>query len=175
MSQSNTDPFEILGIEPSFEVDRAAIERGYLRRVASVHPDVVNDQEADDASSRLNDARRTLIDPESRANALLRRLGGPGPGEMRDLPASFLAEMMQTRLEIEEAAASGDHAEVARWQAWAARRREKHIASVRAAFATVGNPLDREALRAIRLELNTWRYIERLIEQLPSIDAAGTE
>ena len=164
MPQASPDPFRALGLQPSFDLDRAAVERAYLARAAAAHPDL-NQGEADD-SATLNDARKALLNSESRANALLAALGGPSPSEHKALPYGFLVEIMQTRLEIEQAAEESDPEALARWKDWADDQRSDYINRISAAFAeTDRSPA---SLAAIRETLNAWRYIERLIEQLPS-------
>lgn len=161
------DPFDTLGLVPSFDLDPAALERAYLALAARAHPDAApDDPEAARRSARLNEARRILADPEQRANALLGRLGGPAKEQEKGLPPGFLPGIMQTREEIEEAIASGADAARARWEAWAAERRAEHVRSASRLFREVSSPPTPGALRAIRVELNAWRYTERLIEQL---------
>ncbi len=162
-----TDPFDILGLAPAFDLDPAAIERAYLALAARAHPDTARDDpEAARRSARINEARRVLVDPERRANALLARLGGPAKEQEKGLPPGFLPRIMQTREEIEEAVASGDAGARARWEAWAAERRAEQVRSVSHLFRGLSSPPTPDALRAIRVELNAWRYTERLIEQL---------
>lgn len=159
------DPFEVLGVKRRFELDKAAVERAYLARAASVHPD--GNASDGRGMAELNDARRVLLDGESRARALL-ALEGLSDPEDRALPDGFLESMLETRMEIEAAVASGDEAERARWGDWADERRREHLARVGELFASLeGEGADRDAIgAAVRLELNAWRYIERLIEQL---------
>lgn len=109
-----------------------------------------------------------VSDPESRANVLLGLLGGPTKEEDRSLPPGFLMEMMESRERLESARGSGDEAEMARWTAWAEGQRVGHIAAVKALFAEVeGAGGAGEAKRkAIRMRLNAWRYIERMLEQV---------
>ena len=70
------DPFSLLGLTPSFELDPGELETRYLARVRQFHPDRATNrtdaQPADDpalATARLNDARAILADPERRAQA----------------------------------------------------------------------------------------------------------
>lgn len=128
-----------------------------------------DDLEAEAAAAALNQARGVLTDPESRAEALLLRLGGPRKEDDRTLPPTFLAEMMEVREEIEAAIGqAGEEAAAARmkWEEWARERRRGHIARVGELFAGGAGSGDPSALRQVRIELNMWRYAERLIEQL---------
>jgi hypothetical protein len=81
--------------------------------------------------------------------------------------------------------AGGGESERAKWESWAEERRREAIAEVGGMFAAIGpgsTDLRRaegrwhEGLRAIRVRLNAWRYIERLIEQLdPGYDPARAD
>lgn len=119
-----------------------------------------------DPAALLNHAHRTLQDPESRAEALLIRLGGPARSADKSLPAEFLPQIMEIREQLEAALASGDPAQREHWEAWANSRRAEHARAVSGLFkrhAAAPSPL---TLSAIRRELNVWRYTERLLEQL---------
>lgn len=165
-----TDPFETLGLEPRFDLAEAEIQRAYLARAAACHPDLAGaDPEraagAARLSAALNRARAVLTAPEDRARALLERLGG-GDGDERELPEGFLMEIMETRLEVEAAAESGDGEELARWREWAQTERSSYIERLGAMFADLSDPPAPDAVQEIRRELNAWRYIERMLEQI---------
>lgn len=159
------DPFAILGLPLSFDVDPARIQRAYLAKANAVHPDVAGDDDAAAVQAAwLNRAKSTLLNPESRARAMLARLDGSASSDAT-LPAGFLAEMLETREEIDAAVTSGDASARARWQAWAQQRRAGHIDRLKPLFQQAFGG-DAAVIKDIRLELNAWRYIERLIEQL---------
>lgn len=163
---SASDPFTLLGLPRSFEVDQAALQRAWLSGTARLHPDRP-DAPPDAASllAAMNRAKKTLEDPENRANALLTLLGGPSKEQDRSLPDGFLVEMMETREKMEGEIVSEGDAARRRWDEWAAARRAEHLAAVRTLFNRAHRP-DPETLGLIRRELNAWRYIERMIEQL---------
>lgn len=158
------DAFEVLGLTARYGITPAEVQREYLARAASLHPDRVGVEDAEAHSAALNEARSVLNDPEQRANTLLTRLGGPTKDSDKSLPTGFLAAMMEVREAMAGELPSGGEAAKARWRAWAGERRREHEARVGAMFEE--NP---PALAAIRTELNAWRYVERLAEQ---IDAA---
>jgi molecular chaperone HscB len=173
------DPFALLGLPRSFELDPRALETAYLSRARELHPDRraatrpdrLGDADAAVAAAELNDARAALADPEARANLLLELLGGPRREEDRSLPDGFLSEIMDARQALEDAVASGDPAERGRMRQWAEEQRRARMDTASRLFrlAAVGGPPDpaRPALlRQIRTELNAWRYIERMIEQV---------
>jgi molecular chaperone HscB len=162
------DAFDILGLSARFDLEAPEIQRAYLARSAGLHPDIAaGDSEAQRTMAVLNDARRSLEDPERRARVLLTRLGGPGPDD-RSLPPAFLMEMMEVREAVEDAMADEGKREGARrtWEGWAEERRKEAIAEIGGMFGSLSDPPGSEELRAIRMRLNAWRYIERLIEQL---------
>jgi DnaJ-domain-containing protein 1 len=168
----SSDAFDILGLPPTFDLDRADIDRAFLARAIAVHPDLAGGQaESEALSAGLNDAKRALIDPETRANVLLLRLGGPAAEKEKSLPPGLLMEAMEAREGIDSARDAGDKAELARWRAWALDRRESIVKTCRQLFAQAssvkpGEPLPAGLLRDIRVQLNAWRSFERMIEQM---------
>ncbi|MCI0365779.1 MAG: DnaJ domain-containing protein [Phycisphaerales bacterium] len=168
MSDSVDDPFALLGLPHRFEISSDQLQVAYLKRAAALHPDRFPDpirqaQAAQDAA-RLNRAKAVLADDEQRANALLRQLGGPVKEQDKSLPEGFLVEIMEVRQAIEEAPASNDPSQREHFEKWAHQQRGHYKSLVAQLFA--GGPPDSQSLREIRLQLNAWRYIERLIEQL---------
>lgn len=163
----DSNPFAKLGLPIRFDLDQGSIERAYLQQLASSHPDAggtVGNPESDSAS--LNQARATLLDHEERAIALLDALGGPSASSCKDLPDGFLMEMMSRREEIEEDLQSRDDQTHARWEKWAREERASNREQVSALFGALAVPPSSTSLIEIRVLLNAWRYIERLIEQL---------
>lgn len=159
------DPFDALGIAPRFDLDAGEVRRAHLSRVAALHPDVARgDPEAAARSAALNEARARLEDPERRAAALLARFGDSGKDRDKSLPEGFLQEVMAVRMEIE--CGARDPESIARWRRWAEEERARHIAKVQDMFGSSGAAPAPAVLVCIRRELNAWRYIERLIEQI---------
>ncbi|HEX8878320.1 MAG TPA: iron-sulfur cluster co-chaperone HscB C-terminal domain-containing protein [Phycisphaerales bacterium] len=149
------DPFAILSLPRRFDLADAAIRRAFLTKVQSAHPDAGGDQ---DIGATLTQARDTLLNPESRADALLLLLGGPAKDADKSLPPGFLMEIMETREALDAALASKDIAELERLKAWATTERQNYIQTVAAAFAA-------GETKNLRTTLNAWRYIERMLEQ----------
>ncbi len=159
------DPFALLGLPRTFDLDPAAIRRAHLAAVTRLHPDAADEEP--DESAELNRAKQVLMDPERRADALLRLLGGPSKEADKTLPGGggYLMQMMQTREEIESA--STDEARQT-WRTWAAELRAEYIQRVSELFsrATHSTTPDPAVLKEIRVQLNAWRYVERMVEQL---------
>lgn len=156
---SLNDPFLILGLPRRFDLDEAALRRAYLARVAAIHPDLTTEDAAQSASAELNQARELLGNPESRADVLLKLLGGPAKEADKSLPVGFLMDIMETREALDAALASKDASELERLNAWAHAQRQNYTEAVAAAFADAN-------LKNVRTTLNAWRYIERMIEQM---------
>lgn len=156
------DPFAILGLPRRFDVSDAVIRRSFLAKARSTHPDAGGDQ---DVGAELTKARDTLLNPETRADALLLLLGGPAKDAEKSLPPGFLLEIMETREALDAALASKSTPELERLKAWALSERQNYMQTVSAAFAA-GD------LKNLRTTLNAWRYIERMLEQMdPNINA----
>lgn len=159
------DPFALLGVVPEFPVEEGRLRQAWLQATALNHPDRAADSvAAHQTLSAVNQAYRTLSDPERAANALLTRLGGSSPDTHKALPDGFLMEMLEIRDELEEAKASKDPGKIAKLEAWADEQRGAWMARVTEQFAAHSEQDDQRD--AIRQSLNAWRYIERLIEQL---------
>lgn len=170
------DPFDLLGVDPQFDLDLPALARSTRRRVAALHPDRIADPieqiEASRKIALLNRGRAVLENPESRANALLRRYGGPSAAEDSALPPSFLASIFEVREQLESALAAKDVAACAALETWARQERDTKITRVRALLGQLAS--HENVARTIRLELNAWRYVERMIEQLhPAARTSG--
>jgi molecular chaperone HscB len=81
MFKEELNPFETLGLEPTFEMDEKALDEAYFARQKITHPDrfVYHSQPERDAaalqSSRLNQAYEIIKNIPSRAKALLKLRG----------------------------------------------------------------------------------------------------
>lgn len=170
------DPFDLLGLPARFDLSEDEVRSAWLARAAEAHPDHADDPlDPGESAAALNDARRTLADPERRAGALLARLGGPSERDDTSLPPELLMEFMEAREALEEAVGSHDGAAIERSRAWALDRRESHIRAVGAMFDEAHAAGDRDpqramTLRAIRVELDAWRYAERMLEQIDRVE-----
>ena len=173
-TDKSTNPFQILGIEPGFSISPDQIQRAYLQRLASTHPDlgIIEDTNALDPAA-LNHARDALLDDESRANLLLELVDGPSPKDTT-LPEGFLMEMMQLRTQIEEELEENPDVARPHWQQWANDRRTQTIEEISTLFELLNTEPEsqhEQIKQTIRTILNAWRYTERLIEQLdPTYD-----
>jgi len=172
----DSNPFLILGLPAQFHLDVSTIERAYLARLTSAHPDAGSSIPQGPDAAAINRARMLLLDHEQRANALLDFLGGPEASGCKELPDGFLMEMMTRRQEIEEQIADGGNESRSNWESWARDERTNYTANAQALFGALSETPTPENLVEIRVLLNAWRYIERLIEQLdPEYDPANAD
>ncbi|MAD20128.1 MAG: hypothetical protein CMJ52_08040 [Planctomycetaceae bacterium] len=176
-SPMNDDPFSILDLPVRFDVDPDVVRRKVMRATLALHPDRATDPvQASENTSKLaamNAAARSLENDLERAEIVLRRHGGPSPAEDRSLPDGFLESMLEVRMELASAHASGDEADRARLEEWAKSEWDARRAAVARLLEGDGDhPPDRAALVAVRLELNRWRYAQRMLEQIdPDVNA----
>jgi molecular chaperone HscB len=116
----NSDPFAVLGLPRAFALDAVELDRRWRERAREVHPDRLARagppsaearRRAEEAATRLNDARRLLADWTERARLLL--APPPAQGERAALPElprvtdpAFLGAQLEAREAL--AAAAGD-------------------------------------------------------------------
>lgn len=170
-------PFDLLNAPLTFPIDQKALDRAWMRKAATLHPDHSTDPEDAARLAKINRARTTLSNPELAANALLEALGGPSASQDKALPDGFLMEMLEVRDRLEEVKADDDPKARQELDQWAKAQREGYIDRLCEAFAAcTKQDANTATLAEIRRELNAWRYIERLIEQLdPGFDHADAD
>jgi molecular chaperone HscB len=113
------DPFATLGIERTFDIDLAAVEKTHRELSRTLHPDkhakggATERRYALSKAIEVNEAWRIVRDPIRRAEALFQLAGIP-VGETREpKPSSvLLMDMMEQREALEDARASRDSAAV---------------------------------------------------------------
>lgn len=168
-------PFEVLGLEPVFALDRAHLQKRLLVLSRALHPDfhatadAARRRLAEDNTAALNAAYQVLADDVRRADWFVRALGGPREDEERSMPAAFLQEVLEWNETI-EAARTGppdSPARVALASLGTALQRA-HADGVQrvAALLTPPPAHGAAALRKVRQELNALRYVERARREL---------
>lgn len=164
------DPFQTLGLPPRFDLNEADLHAKFIQASSANHPDRYTDPidqaDAAERAAAINQAYTILADPERRADALLTLLGGPAKDQDKSLPPALLMDMMETRERMEEAIAENNQAELDGLRTWANQQRETHLKIIQSLFANKDVLLPDDA-KAIRLELNTLRYIQRMLDQMP--------
>ena len=165
------DPFEILGLEPRFDLEASEIGRRQLDLSKALHPDRFASAPAAERRMALgrtievNQAARALKDPVKRAEALARRRGMPvgETSEPRPAPA-LLMEMMEGREELAAAASAGDRARVEKLGATMRSREAKVTADLAAAFES---DVPSDGVLALLGEL---RYVRRFLDEVSAFE-----
>jgi len=169
------DPFDILGIAPSFDVDLAAIERRYRDLSRVLHPDKhVRSSPAERRMAlgkavEVNEAWRLMRDPIKRAEALFRRRGvevreGAEPKANPEL----LMQMMEEREALSEAKARGDRGAVDRLGSTVRARERTLLGRLSEGFDQGSrNGADTAALLPLLGEL---RYCRRFLDEVSAIE-----
>jgi molecular chaperone HscB len=165
-SSEGLSHFQLLGIEPRFDLDAGELRRRYLALTREIHPDRGAAQQQDQAlrcSAALNEAYEVLRRPQKRAEYLLELLGGPSAATDRSVEQSVLTETLLLSEELQEAHAAGDAAALESVRRKARARRDELAA--RSEALTRQLPGD-ESLRAdLRAALNAWKYFARLSDE----------
>lgn len=179
--------FEVLGLEPRFDLDLGEAEASYKRLSRQVHPDrfATADPRARRASLartvQLNDAWRTLRDPVRRAEYLLERAGivlggddskrendGAQKEETRKVVASpaFLMDVLELHEELKDARRRGDTATVAALSATMQARADAAMTVIAASLGGAegdGTPARLDAAAHALAEL---RYYRRFLNEI---------
>ncbi len=165
------DPFNMLDLPPRYDLDEADLHTRFIQASSATHPDRYTDPveqaQAAERAAEVNQAYAVLSDPERRADALLIFLGGPAKDQDKSLPPALLMDMMETREQLEEAVAQENLAELNKLRTWADDQRDAHLKIIADLFADIQNELPADTAKAIRLELNALRYIQRMLDQMP--------
>jgi molecular chaperone HscB len=178
-SNNMDDHFTRLGLPRRFAIDAAQLEAAYLTRSRAYHPDYhANSSTSDlsaslDLSAALNEAYTTLKDSFTRAEYLLRIEGGPSATDHRQIPPAFLAEMLESREQVEETRSAGldNHPRLAALDADFTARYDALMDEIAGRFAGYENheyddPKRMELLVQIRSLLNATKYVRGLIRDL---------
>lgn len=169
------DYFRFFGLERKLNLDPAELQKRFYELSRLVHPDRYTRRPANEqrysleATAILNDAYRTLRDPVSRAEYLLKEEGFDiGEQKSNHVPAELLEEVFELNVALEELRA-GDGAAKPRLDSELARFRSMRDAidgELRRCFAAFDQSGDRAVLEQIRSLLNRRRYIHNLAAQV---------
>ncbi len=180
MPSFSNNYYEFFELDRKLNLDADALQQRFYELSRQWHPDrftrksAVEQAQALEATSILNDGYRTLRDPVKRAEYLLTEEGHPiGEQRSKDVPPELLEEVFELNMALEELK-DGD--EAARPQLEAAKQNflelrtgvdheltrlfEKYDASESESETA------RQALHEIRAALNRRRYIENLIRDV---------
>ena len=178
-SASELSHFDRLGLSTQYDVSPAELERRYLAWSRELHPDFYQTKSAEEQamslklSAALNDAYATLKDPVRRAEYLLYLFEGPTAAEHRAMPEGFLEEILDLRMEIQEAKEEGrlEDPSVQELRNRLRSERNQEIAQIAKMFHQIessSEPPDTSILATIREQLNTVKYRDGLLRDLAS-------
>ena len=179
------DYFSFLGLPRKLNIDAADLEQRYRALSRQLHPDYFQNASAAERrlslerSSYLNDAYRTLRNPISRIEYLLKveglssgaRSSDQRAKEEQKVPPALLEEVFALNEELDEireARAGGAPPERLRVRAEGARqpieaKREEHERDLKALAAKWDATGDREILRALGDRILERNYINNLL------------
>jgi molecular chaperone HscB len=164
------NPFEVLGLEPRFVIDRKALEARYRELQKALHPDrhvgagASTRRMSLERAVTVNEAYRVLGDDLRRAEALLTLRGG---AVAQDVDPALLMQVMERREALGEARERGDLAAVralgAEVDAEAARVRD-----------AIGVALDADppAVDDAASALARLKYLQRFLDEVGAIEEA---
>jgi molecular chaperone HscB len=170
-----TGYYELFGIERKLALDTALLQKRFYELSRELHPDrfarksEAERQNALDASSRLNDAYRTLRDPVQRAMYVLAEEGFDiGEQRGKDVPPELLEEVFELNMALEELRNGDDSA---RPQLETAHRNFQEMLAgtsgqLETLFALWDADRSRETLVKIRAVLNRRKYVQNLVSEV---------
>lgn len=165
------DPFETLGVEPSFELDLGALEKRHRELSRALHPDryvgrpPAERRQALGRAIEVNEAWRQLRDPIRRAEALLARSGvAVGEGAEPKADPELLMEMMEQREALADARRARDQAALERLADGIRQREARVLGKLGAGFKShaAGDDLLRQ--------LGELRYYRRFLDEAAAIE-----
>jgi molecular chaperone HscB len=169
-----TDPFEVLGIEPRFDVDLGAVEKRVRDLSRVLHPDRHAGASAGERRMSLgraidvNEAWRVVRDPIRRAEALLGRSGVSAAEQDTKADPGFLIDFMEQREALAEAKRRGDAREIERLASSVREKNAQAERTLSAGFAAAGG--DRAPLAPLAEIVGELRYYRRFLDEVGAIE-----
>jgi molecular chaperone HscB len=165
----SSDPFAILGVEPSFEIDLEALERRHRELSRALHPDRYAGRPASERREALgraievNEAWRVLKDPISRAQALLSNRGILVEEGREPQPnPEFLMEIMEYREQLSEVRQSKKREALSRLTLEMKKLEAQTTRELAEAFETDG--------QSVQDKLGRLRYYRRFLDEAAAIE-----
>ncbi len=178
MATALTDYFTVFAVPRKLNLDTRALEKAFYKRSREVHPDrfaragAEEQQWSLEQTSLLNDAYRTLKDPISRTEYLLRLEGVTLADEKSPAktPPDLLEEVFELNMQLEEMRMGGDDPQL-RTDLQAARAQfEERFQSITGAiereWAGWDSAEDRQSLQRMAALLDKRRYVGNLVRDV---------
>ena len=169
------DHFNVMGMPHCFEIDSEELENLYQRLTLEMHPDFFGaapeEQKrlSEKSSVMLNAAYSTLREPASRASYLLSLFAKEKNLQTDKLPEGFLQDMFIFQESLDEILESGDQSALCKMNEDLQDRYnfiESNYASLFKKLET--SPENTEILQQLQTQLNTERYLRRLLDRINS-------
>jgi len=165
------NPFSVLGLPDSFDVDEKALEKTHRELSRALHPDRYTNASATERRAALeravqvNEAFRVVRDPLTRAEALFARLG-VATGEDREPKASpaLLMDVLEKREALSDAKDAKDLSAVAGLRAEAEREEARAIAALASAFHEPETVAEKLHL------LGELRFFRRFLDEVSAVE-----
>ena len=165
--------FEVMGLPRSFEIDSGELERLYQSLTLEMHPDFFGaapeeqKQLSEKYSVMLNAAYSTLREPVSRATYLLSLFARGKNLQTDKLPEGFLQEMFFFQESLDEILESDDQSALRKMN----EDLQKRYIFIESNYATLfkkleTSPESSEILQQLQTQLNTERYLRRLLDRI---------
>ena len=165
--------FEVMGLPPCFEIDSGELESLYQRLTLEMHPDFFGaapeEQKllSEKYSVMLNAAYSTLREPASRATYLLSLLARGKNLQTDKLPEGFLQEMFFFQESLDEIIESDNQPALRKMN----EDLQKRYIFIESNYATLfkkleTSPESTEILQQLQTQLNTERYLRRLLDRI---------
>ena len=155
-----SDPFELLGLPVSYELNQAVLETRHRELSRALHPDRYVGRPASERRQALgraievNEAFRSLRDPVRRAELLLTRLGvSLGERVEREVGPELLMEIMELRETLAELRRAGDANGVEKLCQRVEQRRAEATRKLEAGFRAALEPGAAPNVNALQKEL----------------------
>lgn len=160
--------FEFFGFPRQLALDEKELETRFYALSRKLHPDVFSrrsEREREyslESTAILNDGYRTLRDPVSRAQYLLKQEGfDVGEQSTKDVPPELLEEVFELNMALEE----GERGEIAQMRGRFEAMRGQIDGEMKREFTAWDAGHERPVLASIRALLNKRKYISNLIEK----------
>jgi molecular chaperone HscB len=177
------NPFETLGLAPTFAIDATDLEQRQRELNRAVHPDrhagnsPAQRREALSRAMDVNQAYRTLRDPATRAEALFELLGvDPLASSMVTDPA-LLGDMMEQRELLDEVRRHKDVERLRSLKSSMGDRQRQIVLALGQAFEPLlppgtspGKPSQHADLELTRRLFTELKYVRRFSEEVAAIE-----
>lgn len=170
------DPFDTLGLAPSFDLDLTELEQRYRDLQKTLHPDKHVQGSATDRRASLshavtvNEAYRALKDDLKRAEALVRRFGGQEGEKHGAQDSELLMEVMELREALAEARAERDLLRAQKLSAEVRVKEQTSRASLKATLDELVAGSTPALLVKAERDLSRLRYYRRFQDEVDALE-----